>query len=442
MTGAPAILVSIGLLLANAFFVAMEFALIAARRTKMEQLASEGNVRARAALSSIKELSFMLAGAQLGITMASLGLGAVAEPALAHAIEEPLQTTFDASPTVVHSVAFTIALAIVVFFHMVIGEMAPKNVAIARPEGSALALAFPIRVYANLFRPFIWILNRVGNGVLRLFRVEPQDELVSVHTAGEIALMATESAKEGAIREFEHRLLTGAVGLSELDAGAVMVPRPEMVATPLTVTPVEIERLVLASGHSRFPLYRENLDDVVGFFHVKDLLKIPRDRQEQAIDTRLVRPMLVVPESLKLHPLLREMRRRRRHFALVMEEHGGTAGIVTLEDVLEELVGDIRDEHDLAEVDIERLDDKRFVVPGNLRVDEVADHVGLELPEGEYETIAGFIMDRLGRIPKRRDVLELDGWRLQVRSMHRRRVVSIVVERTGPRRVTTQQPPG
>ncbi len=428
MTGTAGFLVSIALLLANAFFVAMEFALIAARRTKIEQLASEGNSPARAALRSIKELSFMLAGAQLGITMASLGLGAVAEPALAHVLEGPLETTIGASPAVAHSVAFVIALAIVVFFHMVIGEMAPKNVAIAKPEGSALALAFPIRFYANLFRPFIWILNRIGNGVLRMFRIEPQDELVSVHTAGEIALMATESAKEGAIREFEHRLLTGAVGLSELDAGAVMVPRPEMVAAPVTVTPLEIEGLVVASGHSRFPLYRDNLDDVVGFFHVKDLLQIPPERQEKPIDPRLIRPMLVVPESLKLHPLLLEMRRKRRHFALVMDEHGGTAGIVTLEDVLEELVGDIRDEHDVSEMDIQRVDDERFVIPGNLRVDEVADQVGLELPEGEYETIAGFLMDRLGRIPKRRDVVEYDGWRIHIRSMHRRRVVSLMLE--------------
>lgn len=421
-------LVSIGLLLANAFFVAMEFALIAARRTKIEHLASEGNVRARSALRSIRELSFMLAGAQLGITMASLGLGAVAEPALAHALEGPLESAFGASPAVVHTVSFAIALAIVVFFHMVIGEMAPKNIAIAKPEGSALALAFPVRIYANLFRPFIWILNQIGNGVLRLFRVEPKDELVSVHTAGEIAVMVTESAKEGVIREFEHRLLTGAVGFSELDAGAVMVPRPEMIAVPVTVTPHELEDLVLASGHSRFPLYRDNLDDIVGFFHVKDLLKIAPDRQDKPIDAHLMRSMLVVPESFKLHPLLLEMRRRRQHFALVMDEHGGTAGIATLEDVLEELVGDIRDEHDLSEADIQRIDERRFVVPGSLRVDEVADRIGLELPAGEYETIAGFIMDRLGRIPKRRDTVEHDGWRLQIRSMRRRRVLEVLLE--------------
>jgi len=421
---------SLVLLFANAFFVAVEFALIAARRTKIEQLASEGNARARLASKSLKELSFMLAGAQLGITMASLGLGALAEPAVADLIESGLHSVVEVSERTSHSIAFVVALTIVVFLHMVIGEMAPKNVAIAVPEKSALWLAVPARIYANAFRPFIHLLNSIANGCLRLLGVEPQDELVSVHTAGEIGVMVGESAKEGVIKEWEHRLLAGAVGLSDLDAGAVMIPRTEISAVPAASSIREVEEMVLRSGHTRIPVYESDVDSILGFAHAKDLLKVDPKEAGEPIPRSLIRPMLIVPESRKLQGLLLDMQREHRHFALVLDEHGGTAGVVTLEDLLEELVGEIRDEHDETEIGIQRLGDDRFVVPGTLRVDEVSDRLGVPLPEGDYETVAGFIMDRLGRVPKRRDVVEEGDWRLKVRSMHRRRVIEVLIERS------------
>jgi CBS domain containing-hemolysin-like protein len=429
----PALVASVVLLLANGFFVGSEFALIAARRTKIEELASGGNTRAAMALSSIRELSFMLAGAQLGITMASLGLGFVAEPAVADALESAFESMFEIPAGLLHSIAFVIALLIVVFFHMVIGEMAPKNIAIAEPERSALWLAVPIRVYANLLRPFIRLLNSAANGGLRLLGVEPQDEVVAVHSAQEIAGMIAHSAEEGLLEEFQERLLSGAIELGERDAGSAMVSRTELRAVPLTATPAEIEELVVRTGHSRLPVFRDDLDNIVGFVHAKDLLRIPEDQRDHAVPGPLVRGMLVVPESRKLRPLLLDMRRERRHVALVIDEHGGTAGIVTLEDLLEELVGEIRDEYDVSELGIERLAGGRFLVPGNLRIDEASSRLDVELPEGEYETIAGFLMDRLGRIPKRRDVVEHNGWRLRVRSMYRRRVVQVLIEPPEPR---------
>lgn len=417
------------LLLANAFFVAMEFALIAARRTKMEQLASEGNRQAAFALKSIRELSFMLAGAQLGITMASLGLGAVGEPAIARIIEGALDP-IELSPAVLHSTSFVIALTIVVFLHMVVGEMAPKNVAIAEPERSSLLMAIPARLYANLFRPFIRLLNAMSNGVLRLVGVQPRDELLSVHSLGEIGVMVEESAREGLIKEFESRLLSGAVGLGELDAGAVMVPRTDVIALAASATPAEIERVVLESGHSRIPVFEENLDQVLGFFHAKDLLRIGVEERDRPLPRAYIRRLIVAPESRKLQPLLVDMRRHRSHVALVLDEHGGMAGIVTIEDVVEELVGEIRDEYDAAEIEIERVGPDRYLVPGSLRIDEAGDFLGMELPTGDYETIAGFLMDRLGRIPKRLDSVTHDGWRIRVRTMHRRRVVQVMIERT------------
>ncbi|MDQ3981578.1 MAG: hemolysin family protein, partial [Actinomycetota bacterium] len=337
---------AVGLLVANGFFVGAEFAVIAARRTKIDGLAATGDFRARLAQKSIKELSFMLAGVQLGITMASLGLGAVAEPAVAHLIERGLESVAELPSGLLHSISFVVALTIVVFFHMVVGEMAPKNIAIAEPEKSALWVAIPLRIYANLFRPFIRLLNGIANAGIRLLGVEPQEERTEVHTAGELRAMIADSAREGMLGVFEHRLLSGAIGFGTRDAAAIMVPRTEMVAAPATITPAELERLVLDTGHSRFPVFAGDVDNVLGFVHAKDLLKMAPSARDEPLERRWIRQMLVVPESLRLHPLLVNMRRERRQFALVVDEHGGTAGIVTLEDLLEELVGEIRDEYD------------------------------------------------------------------------------------------------
>ena len=419
------------LLLANAFFVAMEFALISARRTKIESLAAEGNQTASAALRSIRELSFMLAGAQLGITMASLGLGFVAEPAVARIIETGLEELVDLPPALVHSLAVVVALTIVVFLHMVIGEMAPKNIAIAEPERSALWLAIPSRVYATLFRPFIHLLNGTANAGLRLLRVEPQDELRAVHTAGEIGAIVAHSARSGMLTHFEERLLSGAIELGERDAGAAMIPRTEIKAVPQSATPADVEQMVLETGHSRFPVYDGDLDNIIGFVHAKDLLRLDPARRDQALVPHLTRQMIVVPESRKLRALLLDMRRERRHVALVIDEHGGTAGIVTLEDLIEELVGDIRDEYDEAEMGIEQVGEARYLVPGSLRIDEARSRIGVDLPAGDYDTIAGFLMDRLGRVPRRRDAVVQDGWRLRVRAMYRRKVIQVLVEPAG-----------
>ena len=423
------LLIALALLVANGFFVAAEFALTASRWTKLEELSSRGSNAAGVALSSVRELSFMLAGAQLGITMASLGLGYIAEPAVAHLLESALHLVVDVPESVLHAISLSLSLAIVVFLHMVIGEMAPKNLAIADPERTALWLAVPFRLFANVFRPFIHVLNALANAGLRLLGVEPQDEIFSKHSAEDIKALVEESAKQGLIKEFEHRLLAGAVALSERDAASVMVPRTEMSAVPVTATAEEVERVVRESGHSRLPLYGKDLDNVIGFVHSKDLLRVPPEKRRQPLDRSLVRNMLVVPESRKLRPLLIDMRRERQHFALVVDEHGGTSGVVTLEDLLEELVGEIRDEYDVAELDIVRLDDERFLVPGSLHVADAGEHLGLKLPRGEYETVAGFLMDRLGRIPRRRDEVSHDGWRLRVRRMNRRRVVQVLIER-------------
>jgi CBS domain containing-hemolysin-like protein len=424
---ASALIVSLALLLLNGFFVAASIGLLAARPTRLEELVAQGEPRAKTALSSTRELSVMLAGAQLGITMCSLGLGFAAEPAVARLIAGPLGAT-ELPDGFVHSISFAVGLAIVVFFHMVFGEMAPKNVAISEPERTALWLALPMRIYVTVFRPLIYVLNFVAKAGLKLMGIEARDDLASVHTAEEIGAMIAEAGKEGVLEEFKQRLLSGAIELGTRDAGAAMIPRTEIEAVSVTARPAEIERKGVETGHSRLPVYAGDLDHVLGFVHAKDLLRVGPEERERPLPRRLIRQMLIVPESRKLRPLLIDMRRERRHLALVIDEHGGTAGIVTLEDLLEELVGEIRDEYDVRELGVERLDSRRFVVPGSLRIDEASTRLGVDLPEGEYETVAGFLMDRLGRIPKRRDSVEHDGWRLRVRNMNRRRVVQVLIE--------------
>ena len=420
--------VSVVLLMLNGFFVAASIALLATRPTRIENLANEGDMRAKAALASTRELSLSLAGAQLGITMCSLGLGFVAEPAVAHLLERWFASV-DLPAGLLHSLSFAIGLTIVVFFHMVVGEMAPKNIAIAEPVRSSLWLAVPFRGYVAVLGPVINVLRFIARGGLVLFGIQPRDDLSGVHTAEEIGAMIAESAKGGLLEGFKERLLSGAIELGDRDAGSAMVPRTEMQALPITATPEEIEATVDQTGHSRFPVYRTDIDEVVGFVHAKDLLKVAPAERSRPLSAGLIRPMVIVPESRKLRPLLLDMRRERLHFGLVIDEHGGTAGIVTLEDVLEELVGEIRDEYDVGELGVQRLSGERYLVPGSLRIDEAAARLGVDLPDGEYETVSGFLMEQLGRIPKRRDIVEYDGWRLRVRNMYRRRVVQVLIER-------------
>jgi CBS domain containing-hemolysin-like protein len=406
------------LLLANGFFVAAEFAFTAASR---HQLARRPSRSARAAVAAIDELSFTLAGAQLGITICSLLLGFVAEPAVAALLEAAVGAFVDIPDQVLHTISFVIALSIVVYLHMVIGEMAPKNVAISDPERSALLMALPFRTYALVFRPVIWVLNGAANLGLRIFGIDP-DEVGEAHTAGDLASMITAGRKEGVVEEFAHRLLTGAIDLGGLEATHVMVPRPDVVALSTTTPLSEFERSFTEEGHSRIPVYDEDLDDLRGFVHVKDLLAVDPDALTEPPGPEMIRPLLVVPESARVDRLLEDMRRGHNHLAAVIDEHGGTAGIVTMEDIVEEIVGEIRDEHDTEADGIRRVSPNRWIVDGVLRPGEIRRSCGVDLPEGEYDTVSGLIMERLGRIPSAGDRVEDERWTLRVRSMEGRRV--------------------
>ncbi|MDY7103513.1 MAG: hemolysin family protein [Actinomycetota bacterium] len=343
-----AITVSIGLLAANAFFVAAEFAIIAARATKLEGHAGSRR-RVETALGLTRQLQLQLAGAQLGITMASLGLGYVAEPAVAHGIEELLHNVFgDAiADGLSHTIAFVIGLTIVVFLHMVVGEMVPKNIAIANPERTLLSLVVPYRFYITVFRPFIAALNGMASVGARLFGVEPRDEVERAHTAADIAVMVEASREEGLIEEFEHDLITSALDLDARHVSGVMVPTDRVVSVRRSDPVATIEQVLVSSGHSRLPIARgEGLDDVVGFVHAKDLLQLGAEDRTKPVPVPLIRRMLVVEHDRPLDEALLEMQRARIHLGVVRGPDGATVGVVTLEDIIEELVGDIADETD------------------------------------------------------------------------------------------------
>jgi CBS domain containing-hemolysin-like protein len=421
-----ALAIGVALLAANGFFVAAEFALLASRRSRIEQLAAEGDRSAQHALAGIRELSLMLAGAQLGITMASLGLGAVTEPAVHHALENLLGLA--GIPDAVRSgIAFAIALAIVVFLHMVVGEMAPKSWAISHPERSALLLARPFRAFALVFRPFIRLLNLMANAVVRAFGVTPQDELAQVHAPSDLLLMVEESAREGMLAAEDESLLSRALDLSGLDAQAAMIPRPDVLAVSADVGVDELEQIASRTGRSRLPVYDRELDQIRGVLHVKDLLSLPAGERPATTAGSLARPALLTPESRPLEDLMLDMRQQRQHVAIVVDEYGAVSGLVALEDVLEELIGEFEDETDRQARPLRRRRDGALLVPGLLRPDELAERAGVRLPPGDWETVAGFVIADLGRLPHVGDIVRVAGVHLEVTKMDGYRVVELAL---------------
>jgi CBS domain containing-hemolysin-like protein len=368
----------------------------------------------------LRELSVTFSGAQLGITMCSLGLGAVAAPAL----EARLVGVLGGSPLppgAVPAVAVGLALAIVVFLHMVVGEMAPKNLAVSRAEAVALRLARPFAVFVALLRPLILLLNGVANGLVRAVRVEPVDEHQLAHSPSELALALVEASEVGTIAGADARVMRAALELSDIEAEAAMTPRVDLAAIPDTATAAEVLDAARETGHTRFPVFRGDIDHVVGMVHLKDLLTGPDLALSTTSVSELVRPIVAVPASRDLEHLLQEMLERRAHAVLVVDEFGGTAGLLTLEDVLEELVGEIADEYDEAAVLVGDLD-RVWTVPGTVRRDEVERLTGIDLGEGDAETVSGWLVEHLGRlvVAGDRHVTD-DGWVVTVRSLEGRR---------------------
>src|SRR5881227_4459087 len=377
-----------GLILLNAFFVAAEYGLVTSRRTRIRELEREGNRRARDVLRITSDPPRFISAMQLGVTLTSLAIGALGEPVLAHRFEPVLAT----------ALAVVLALLIITFLHVVIGELVPKGIALGHPERTALFVSAPVRAFFTVLGPLIWVLQRSTELVLRALGEEPPGAEHEAHSEVELRMLLSSSAEQGEIERGEQEMVTRVFDFADKQASDVMVARPEVVALSIQLPPEEALHAVLESPYTRYPVYRESVDDIVGVLHVRDLFTAVHDRG--IVDVHLeeiVRPAYVVPETKDLASLLQEFRKTNNHFAIVVDEYGGTAGICTLEDLLEEIVGEIEDEFDVAEVQIEQIDDDTYRVDGMFPIDEFNDRFDTDLPGEDYHTDGGFVFGELGR---------------------------------------------
>ena len=422
-----AILFSIVLILLNAFFVAAEFAFVKVRTTQLEGLAATGGRRATLALHIAKNVDPYLSATQLGITLASLALGWIGEPAVA----KPLELLFAYSGLVIaddtlHLMSFGIAFSIISFSHIVIGEVAPKSFAIAKPTQTALFIAIPLRAVFLCFYPFLAVLNVSAVALLKLVNVRPVEGHGMSISAEELRNIAQHSTSDGTIPEDQGALIDKVFKFSDRVAREIMVPRNRMVAINSEDPIAESIQFALDRGHTRYPLYKGEIDQIVGILHLKDILHLFTKPLEIDDLTPLARQPLYVPETALAQHLLREFQLRKSHLAIVVDEHGGIAGVITLEDTLEELVGEIQDEFDVESPLIEEITGG-YSIDGGLLLDELVERLDLEEIESYADTVSGYVMEQLGRIAKVGDEVSLGTHVMRVAEMDRLRIVRVVV---------------
>jgi CBS domain containing-hemolysin-like protein len=406
----------------TALFVAAEFSLVALDRPTVQRAIDEGDSRARVVLQSLKQLSTQLSAAQVGITITTLVVGYLAQPSIGVLVAGPLEA-LGLGPGMVDAVSSALALLLATIFSMVFGELLPQFLGISAPLATAKVVALPVRVFAVVAKPLIIVLNGSANAFLRSLGIEPQEELSGARTPQELASLVQRSAEAGTLDVTTARMLTRSLGFGERTADDVMTPRVRCTGIHREESADDVLRLSRRTGHSRFPVLGEDWDDIDGVVHVKKAMAVPHERRKDVPVSALMSDRLVVPETIRLDPLLRELREGGFQMAVVVDEYGGTSGIVTLEDVVEEIVGEVSDEHDRSRQGGRELIDGSWTVPGLWRPDEVRDAFDADVPDGStYETMGGFVMTSLGRVPVVGDVVRLPGWRINVVGMEGRRV--------------------
>lgn len=430
MTEVLLLLVAILLSLACGAFVAAEFSLTTVERGELERAAERGERGAPGALKAARNLTFQLSGAQLGITVTNLVVGMLAEPSIAKLLAGPFRA-MGLSAGTASTVALVLGTALSTVFLMVVGELVPKNWAISAPLTMAKRVGNPQRWFSAVFRPFITHLNNTANRVVRRFGIEPAEELASARGPQELAALARHSAKQGALEPDTAELFVRTLNLADLTAENVMTPRVQVIALEAQATCADVANATRATGLSRFPVYRGNLDSVVGVAHIKDVLAVPAEQRRHRRVSQVMREPLMVPESLTVDRLLDRLGGKRT-MAVVIDEYGGTAGVATLEDIVEEVVGEVRDEHDphetpdLAPAGADEQGRALYSADGYARTDQLA-RVGLRMPEGPYETLAGLVATLLGRIPVTGDTVQVAGWRLDVVDATGRRAARVLL---------------
>ena len=418
------------LLFVNGFFVAAEFALVKVRKTRLEQLSNDGNTNAKTALKLVNNVNKMLAAAQLGVTIASIALGWVAEATIVQLVS-PIIRYLPHGHITVHAIAVPISFLLVTYFHVLIGEQLPKCLALKHTEKLALVIASPMSMFITLFKPLVWILQVSGDWLLKLLHAD-RDDASLVHSTEELDMLVDASYNEGVLNETEAEMLHNMFKFSDLMAKQVMIPRTDMICVPEDITYEEINKLALDNGYTRYPVYeKENIDRITGFIHVKDLYAIAMTKEEYSVPT-LLRPILLVPETMTLDNLMLEFKKTHIQMAVVVDEYGGTAGLITLEDVLEEIIGEVQDEFDEEEeeVNIKEIGSGTYMANAMMRPDELAEFFEMNtdiFEEDDVETIGGLVVKLLGRIAEINDSVTFKGLTFTVKEVDGARITQLEI---------------
>ena len=426
-SGIVAVLLLVGI---NGFFVAAEFSFVATRRSKIDEMAAKGMRGAKTVQGALQHLDRYIAATQLGITIASLALGWIGEPALASMFDRLFrQIGLNPSPTATHVAAVPVAFFLLTLFHIVLGELAPKSIALTSPERTARAVVRPLMLFSRFMSPFIWLFNGAANTLLGIFGVQPASDK-DAHSPEEIRLLVMQAHARGTLDESDRAMLAGVLDFHEKKARDVMRPRTDVVALDVEATEQEVWEVLRRERYSRYPVYRESLDDVIGVFLAKDLWLHAGDAPFNLAD--FVRDPLYVPDSRPAERVLDDLRRTRAHMAVVLDEYGGTAGIVTMEDLVEEVVGDISDEYDFASRE-SVVTDGVLELAGSLSLIDVRSDYRIQIPEGDWTTLGGYAFAKLGRLPRMGDRIPIPGGEMEVVAMDARRIAALRIHRAGAR---------
>ena len=418
------------LLFVNAFFVAAEFSLVKVRKTRLEQLSNEGNGNAKKALKLVNDINRMLAAAQLGVTIASIALGWVAESTIVQIIEPVIgffAHTMNAMPA--HLIAVPISFVLVTYFHVLLGEQLPKCISLRHPESLSLLIATPMDIFITIFKPFVLMLEVSGNKILSACHANSEDASL-VHSTEELDMLVDASYNEGVLNETEAEMLHNMFKFSDLMAKQAMIPRTDMICIPNDISYEELTKQTLENQYTRYPVYEENIDKILGFIHVKDLYSLAMRKDEFSIK-KLIRPLILIPETMTLDNLIIEFKKRHCQIAVVIDEFGGTSGLITLEDVLEEIIGEVQDEFDEEEeTDIKEIGENTYIANAMMRIDEVVEYFGLKeslFEEDDVDTIAGLVVKLLGRIAEVGDTVSFNGLTFTVKEIDGARITKLQI---------------
>lgn len=421
------------LLLVNGFFVAAEFAIVRARKAKIEQLTKDGNVDAKLALKALDDMNFFIAAVQVGVTIASIGIGWFGSPTI-EMMMKPLLAEFPEAHSYISMATAIIAFIVVTFLHVVLGEQVPKCIALQYPEKISLYVAKPMDLFMTISKPFVWILNKSCNGILHLLRV-PVNSAKVIHTIEDLDLLVDTSYDEGVLNETEKDMLHNMFKFSDLTAREVMIPRTDMVCVPLDMPLEELNKVATENQYTRYPVYDGDIDHITGLIHVKDLYSLSLKDEVCPIE-KIQRKIMLVPETITMDNLVIEFKKNKAQMAVVVDEFGGTSGIITLEDVLEEIFGDVQDEFDEeAEIDIKEIKPNHYLVNGMMRLDELANFFDIpeeKLEDEDVDTIAGIVVKELGRIATLDDFVQYGEFTFTVKEVDGARITKILLVREVP----------